>query len=354
MGDMNDPKQVEETVRRAFEAAVFDERTSDEAGFAAVFESFKPRLLESIDFNVRVREARLKRRRAVLIVSALILFAGFPAFALLNLGSVRMVGITFYGLTSAAVACYVWAFRKRASEEDPNQTAMLEAVLARFGCGLGHDAASHDPIRRGSPLIPVHSRMDIPPDDVHGRFDDRIDFDAIRVKTVMKSGKSSYETFRGWYLRIDLPFTLAGTTIVRERAGTWDPRSGVEGLQQVHLEDPDFTGRFVVSATDQVEARVILPPDVIRHLADAETDPESGGGLGLAFTGSSAHIWLPSHATQLADWQPLNPSKMIQDLHEAFAELSKIRGFLRDIDLIAESEGFRAQASRQAPSVGTP
>jgi hypothetical protein len=85
-------------------------------------------------------------------------------------------------------------------------------------------------------------------------------------------------------------------------------------------------------------------------LSEAKNDPYSTGGLTIAFENDHAYLWLPSRATALSDWQPLDPSRCIEDIHEAFAELAEIRAFLRDIDVIAESEGFRALAAKNGRS----
>ena len=194
----------------------------------------------------------------------------------------------------------------------------------------------------------------MPPESVEGAFDGRIAFSAARVRTVSRQGKSTRETFKGWYLRVDLPFSFSGATVIRERA--WYHAMTVDGrirdLQEVSLEDAAFGKRFAAQSNDQVEARVILAPDVIHHLASFKIDPYRPCGLALAFEGASAHVWIPSRASALSDWRPLEPQRLIEDLHEAFAELAEIRGFLRDIDVIAESEGFRAQAAKNARPAG--
>ena len=344
--DMNDPR--EEAIGAAYDAARFDERTPDEAGFAARFEGLKPAIVSNLGFNLRVNDERKRRRKIGKIVAVLVAVLFFPAIVLLNASDKNMASVTLYLVIFIWIMIWIWAFKKRPGDEDPNHAAAIEAVLEQFACRIGRNVAPHHPQLDEPPVFPEHTKFDMQSEHILGTFDGHMEFAAVRVVTEKKEGKSSRETFRGWYLRVDLPFAFKGTTIIRERLGLGNMRSAsrLEGLQNVELEDPAFRARYSVMSTDQVEARVILPPDVIQHLAQAKTDPLSLNNLTLAFDSGYAYLWLPSRATALSDWRPLDPTRLIEDLHEAFAELASMRAFLRDIDVIAESEGFRAQAAK--------
>lgn len=347
-----DPKA--EGIRAAFDAAAFDERTADERGFAARFErEFKPLLKAGVEFNLGVRDARLRRRRIAKGIAIAAAIAIVPAIVLLNAAtSEELRKFTLYGIVLAAVLVYRWAVRKRPDEEDPNHAKVIEAVLGQFGCGVARTTAAARAVPSVAPVAPAYTRISVLDEYVVGRFDDRIPFQALRVTTTRKEGKSTKTTFKGWYLRVDLPFAFAGTTVIRDFGAEHRVKDGA-ALQEVRLESAEFAKRFTVTSDDQVEARLILAPDVMQHLIDEtdRLDPQKwgwspAGRLLLAFRGSHAHVWIPSRATALSDWQPLDPGRLIEDVHEAFAELAEIRAFLRDIDAIAESEGFRAQAAK--------
>lgn len=352
------PDPREESIRQAYESAKFDERTADERGFGARFEDeFKSLLKSGIGFNLGVMDRRRRRRRTARIIAVLVVIGIVPVLTLLSTSdSEKVVELTFYGVVLAGIALVGWAFKKRPDEEDPNHAVVIDAVLGQFGCRVARTSTMERLMPASSPIRPQWSTVQVLDECISGRFDDRIPFVALRVKTTEKQGKSMTVTFKGWYLRVELPFTFSGTTCIREFLAPsyrFGSRVDTRTMSTVSLEDSEFARRFHVSASDQVEARMILSPDVMEHLkAEADRlEPEGkgwnpSGDLMLGFTENRAHVWLPSRATALSDWRPLEPARLIEDLHEAFEELATMRAFLRDIDVIAESEGFRAQAAR--------
>ena len=358
------PDSRETSILAAYDTATFDERTSDERGFGARFENeFKPLLRASAAFNLGVMDRRRQRRRTAKIIAVIVGFGFVPVLALLYLTYSEAVAVfTFYGIVIAGIALFGWAFKKRPEENDPNHATVIDAVLRQFGCRVAGTSRMERRMPAGSPIHPGWSKIHVIEEHIAGRFDDRIRFVALRVRTTMKQGKSVSETFRGWYMRIDLPFSFSGTTVIHEYLAPsyrFGKRIDTRTMSQVALEDPEFARRFSAWANDQIEARMILTPDVMEHLkAEADRlEPEGqgwkpSGDLMLGFTKSHVHVWLPSSATALSDWHPLEPAKMIEDLHDAFVELAQLRAFLRDIDVISESEGFRAQAARNTRGSG--
>lgn len=347
---------TEASVRAAYEAARFDERAPDERGFAARFESeFKPKLVESVGFSLRVAAARKRRRLVAIGVSAVVAIGIIPAILAMNLIATGP-GLQFFliGVGILLTFAFRYATAPRPHEADPNAALVMGAVLEAFGCRMGTGLAPFGLEPFSGPVTPRVARFETTDEYVTGTFDGRIPFVARRITTWHKEGKNESMTFKGWYLQIDLPFAFSGTTVIYGIAAARRIAEGI-ALKDVFLEAPEFARLFTVGTTNQVEARVILAPDVLEHLTReaARLKPEQrgwnpAGDLLLGFSGSHAHVWLPSRATQLADWCPLDPAGMIEDIHEAFSEFAQIRAFLRDIDVIAESEGFRAQAARNA------
>ena len=341
------PDPREEPIKRAYDEARFDERTPDEAGFAERFEGFKPRLKENVPLNLLIAKAQARRKLAALFIAGFIVVSFAPLIVLLNAGREGVAEKAFNGMAVAVIFFVILVALLRKVEEDPNRKLLIGAVLERFGCKVVPLDAALMRMNYGSPIAPANGWMDVSRHVVVGEIDGRA-FVALRVITWRKQGKGRAMSFRGWHLIVDLPFAFSGTTVVSPRGASRGLRQGLV-LGAASLEDPEFSGRLNVETDDQVEARVILSPDVIRHLSDSAVRLDRGlGGLTLGFSGSQAHIWIPSDESALSDWRPLNPPKLIEDLHEAFAEMAEIRAFLRDIDVIAESEGFRAQAARNA------
>lgn len=114
-------------------------------------------------------------------------------------------------------------------------------------------------------------------------FSGRIGSTAVRFSEVHaeerhtdSKGRTSYSTiFRGLLFQADFNKHFSGTTIVKpdlaERAlGRWG--RSLQSLRPfaatdlVHLEHPEFEKYFKVTATDQVEARYLLTPDMLERL----------------------------------------------------------------------------------------
>lgn len=344
-------QEQEQAVARAYEAVHFDERSPEERGFAERFEKeFKPKLVAGIGFNLDVAEARRKRKKIFLVLLIVFVLLSFPvAIFLQDLGAEFFFEYWIYAPILLGIGGWSYVARKRPNEEDPNHALLLGAVLERFGCSIGSGAPLLHPAGKSAPIRPSHTSMRVLPDYVKGTFDGRIPFTAWRAVARKKQGKHTMTVFKGWHLEVELPFSFAGTTVLREHDAL--ATNVGTSMEDVRLEDPDFSGRFSVRSNDQVEARMILSPDVMHHLFEESQHLKKGqrlrmGSLLLGFSGRSAHVWIPSWETELAHWRPLEPKALIEDLHDVFEELSDLRAFLRDIDVIAESEGFRAQAAK--------
>lgn len=348
-----DPR--DEALRRAYEAARFDERTSDERGFAETFEKeIKPKLIAGIAFNRGVKEARLRRRKIAYALAAFYVAVSILILVILDLpDSGASLQAFLFGSLFVGSALWSYAFMKRSGEEDPNNAAVIGAVLARFGCRMGSGFETYITLPFAAPITPSYSEFSFADEHLTGTFDGRIPFVALRLTMKAKSGKSKTTTFKGWYLNIELPFTFSGTTVIHQRLSAYYRIPGGLNLGVVSLESPEYEKHFRVKSSDQIEARVILTPDVMHHLAlEADRFESKGkgwnpsGDLMLGFSGNCAHIWMPSRKSALSVWNPLNPTAMIEGLHGAFEELSEMRAFLRDIDVIAKSQGFRALAAK--------
>jgi len=337
-----------ESIRAAYDAARFDERTPDERGFAERFEGFKTPLKENVPLNLRNAVIGRRRARIALVIAAIVALSFVPLVILLNAGDEEASEKVFYGTIAFVLVIVGVVAARRPVEEDPTRKLLIGAVLERFGFRVVPLDVRMMRMNHASPITPAIAWLDPSPHVVVGDLDGRLPFTAFRVTAWRQEGKSRLVTFRGWHLVVDLPFAFSGTTVVNARSAKYKLWWG-KTLRTVGLEDPEFSRHLMAQSDDQVEARVILSPDVIHHLASSAARLDRGeGGFMLGFAGSQAHVWLPSNESALSDWRPLHPPKLIEDLHEAFAELTEIRALLRDIDVIAESEGFRAQAARNA------
>jgi hypothetical protein len=327
----------------------FDERTPDEAGFADVFaREISPRIQdwnENRLLYATLREKRTEKIRLPLMIlaastGACTLFGavglGIPfGFFLLSLGTVTIV------------LSLVWAHSPRYKGAEPSATDALNEVLGRFGLEL---VESDDDVPMTSKIRPAGDEV---ASTFHfgGTYRD-LDINARwlichRTETDESGQERRTQTFKGWFVRVRPPFDFDGTTVVVGKRGVVKDRGTLEKMDGVMLEDAAFAERFGVYATDQVEARVILTPDVMHHLAEhAAALGKTSGDLMLAFEGETADVALPQAATTLLSWHPQDMAEAVNDTHHWFAEIRRILSFVDDIDALAEGEGFRAERSR--------
>ncbi len=107
--------------------------------------------------------------------------------------------------------------------------------------------------------------------------------------------ETRYDTiFRGLFFSADFNKHFAGHT--RVQAGGTGFLSGLRsGL--VKLEDPDFSKSFTVTSNDQVEARYILSPALMRRLLDLRNRFDSK--VQAAFVGSRVMLTVPTRMNLL-------------------------------------------------------
>ena len=120
-----------------------------------------------------------------------------------------------------------------------------------------------------------------------------------RVKT--KNGHRWVTIFQGLFFIADFNKNFVGTTLVKpdtaqallgnfgQTLQSWG--TSFSNRELVRLEDPEFERAFAVYSTDQVEARYILSPSLMRRLLDLKCD--KGCDLHVAFVPPFVNIALP-------------------------------------------------------------
>jgi hypothetical protein len=121
----------------------------------------------------------------------------------------------------------------------------------------------------------------------------------IETTTTDSDGETTTETrydtiFRGLFFSADFNKHFSGHT--RVQAGGTGILSGLRsGL--VKLEDPEFSRSFTVTSNDQVEARYILSPALMRRLLDLRNRFDSK--VQAAFVGSRVMLAVPARMNLL-------------------------------------------------------
>lgn len=113
-------------------------------------------------------------------------------------------------------------------------------------------------------------------------------------KSVQTKELSRWMTvYRGILVKIDIAKKFSGTTILlRNKSNIFGQvRDKVEGMSLVSLEATDFTDRFTVLSTDQVEARFLLTPSAMARLLEIES---SHRHMVAAFYDGTFHMAFPA------------------------------------------------------------
>lgn len=123
-------------------------------------------------------------------------------------------------------------------------------------------------------------------------------------KTTSKDSKGRKSTtwhtiFKGLFIHADFHKNFHGHTLVRpdfaERTfgilGRAIQKKSPGGNRLVQLEDPEFEREFVVNATDQIEARYILTPNMMRRMLEVRR--KFNAPVTFSFIHSSLFIAVP-------------------------------------------------------------
>ena len=128
----------------------------------------------------------------------------------------------------------------------------------------------------------------------------------LRNETGSGKNRKVKKIFHGYFVSCDLPAMRAGKTFVStdgDRNGFghrtfWNTRIVEKGVANVTLEWNEFENLLHVAATDQIEARIVLTPDVMHRLYDWWQSEK--GNIRLSFIASRLYILFPSREVTLA------------------------------------------------------
>lgn len=99
---------------------------------------------------------------------------------------------------------------------------------------------------------------------------------------------------------------------------------------RVALEDPEFERHFEVYSDDQVEARYLISPALMRRLVSFKY--EAGANVALSFVGENLYIAIP---TRKAYFEPklFKPAADFDVVEEIYQDLDFITGIVEDLNL---------------------
>ena len=330
--------------------AVFTETTPEERGFAPIFDTqIKPFLVQDV---IKRRQAKAETRRRLYIYLAVT--AAAIAGAVFAFRFSFHLGNPSWPAQAAALAAMAVIFGGPFWFLQPGlvdyssvpQDAAIGLVAARFG--LTYDQNKTDASVLKDAFVQPGGGFEVSLGQRLWGKRGTADLEAwpiFRYTRHYKRHGSTIETFySGWYLRLRLPMTIKSRTAVMETSAGYQVAGGLGGLQEISLESHEFMERFRVYGDDQVEARVILSPDVIAHLERSRTTFKGRGGIIVGVSGGHADLAVATPLTPLYYWTPQVPAKVVEELHGYFKEIGDIMRFVDGFDTLVEAEGWRGEA----------
>jgi len=98
----------------------------------------------------------------------------------------------------------------------------------------------------------------------------------------------------------------------------------------VKLEDPEFEKAFVVYGDDQIEARYILTPALMRRMVELRR--KVGGRVYFSFIGSQVHVAIPSSKNHFEP-RLFGTLLHVEAIEEYYQDLALITGIIEDMNL---------------------
>ena len=159
-----------------------------------------------------------------------------------------------------------------------------------------------------------------------------------RVKT--KNGHRWVTIFQGLFFIADFNKNFVGSTVVLpdtaqrmfgnfgQTLQSWG--TSFSGRELVRLEDPEFEQQFAVYSTDQIEARYILSPALMRRLLDLKRD--KGCEVYVSFVAPHVKVALPQ--THSIFEPPLRgPVLPLEKVEKFLDELNDVLEIITQLDL---------------------
>ncbi len=169
----------------------------------------------------------------------------------------------------------------------------------------------------------------------------RIAFAEVHAEELQSTGKSAYyvDIFKGLLLIADFHKHFKGRTFVFPDVAERNLGKLGRGLQKlggrsgtslVHMEDAEFERAYAVHSTDQIEARYLLSPAMMRRLLDLRN--RFGNDVRLSFRESSVCIAVPRHSPYLEPCPsiPANDPRQVKNMAKTIAMLLAI---VEELDL---------------------
>lgn len=323
----------DKAVQDQLDAIRFVETEPFEAGFSEYFDKeIKPKLLE-IERDRLTRLAERNRRKPIFYWLTAAIIAG--GLVLMYVASSRMSanddGTYLFLIPGFAfMFAYLWYESPTVGYITHSRKVLVDLVLGYFGSGFVFDEGGSAPVTKleGSLIMPTSNRS-----QVHGQVSGRykgIDL-SIYDLSLETGGKNSSTLFTGLFAVLEVHKRFDGVTIItKDGPGLFgqSPRK-FQGLERVELESQEFEDKYDVYSTSQIEARYLLPPDIMESIV--ELSNASGNPVQLSFVGQRLFIAMPQTRRLFSKSSVFKTALDTEDVHRF---LHQMRSILNIIDLL--------------------
>lgn len=227
-----------------------------------------------------LEDERLRKRKLVIIISAIITIIALAIGIIIflcsyssgefDLGFIGGALVVFFGALS-----FVYSWQKKSFEKHIKEKIM-PILLPAFGNFRWTDFGFVSEYElKESQVIPYFEKIKVD-DNFAGSYKNvpiKISEMHLTYEARDSKGRRHERTaFKGIVIVLEIPKRFSGHTIVKEKVLI---NSGP--YKEVKLEDPEFSKKFHVRSSDQIEARILLTPSFmeryknIQHAFSAKT-----------------------------------------------------------------------------------
>lgn len=346
-----EPNAWDKAVQDQLDAIGFTETEPFETGFAAYFdEKIKPMLL-TIEGDRLTRLAERERRKpiffglagVIVVLGLILIYSVSDRMPLQKDGSYLFLIPGF-----AILMAYFWFESPTVGYVATSRKTLVDLVLGFFGPGYVFSEGAAAPVTKleESLIMPSANR-----NVVHGRITgtyNGIDLSVYDLN-LETGGQNSTTMFSGLFAVLEVHRRFNGVTLVtKDGPGLFGQSpSRLQGLERVELESQEFEDKYDVYSTSQIEARYLLPPDIMESVI--ELSKVSGQPARLSFIGQRLFLAIP----QTKHLFPKSPIfKTVLDAEDVHKFLHQIRSILNIIDLLKLDHA--AETVPRSPNIHKP
>lgn len=315
------------------DAPAFIEQHDYEKGFAAYFDRELKGQLTELE-EKRLKGLAVSRRRAPWAIAASVLLVGVIVWYYVYTIKAQvetLLPFVFVGCLYGMASAYGWWYKPRKDYLETKKGIFLQKIASYFGTFVYTPAPSIDPVGlKKLHFVPVGDKGVRTMDGLKGTYQGT-PVEMCFVSIPDSRGNTRRTDFSGYLFTLGMRKPFAGETLLLQKIDAFDAVwQAPEGLHEIHLEDPEISKRFRIVASDQIEARYLLTPDIMENIVRLH-DMSGKAWMQCAFVGGAVHIAIESVKPLFAEGNIHLP---VYDYDEVHAFIDRLHAVLSLIDLL--------------------